>query len=100
MMDYLLAGAVLTAVFAWAVITLGIFASSVRAFYDDYSIGIVIIIFCVGLASLVGLFAFLAYAYDHEDHSDHCGPGTEYRESRHYNPSTRSTHTDWWCEAK
>ena len=34
------------------------------------------------------------------DNSEHCGPGTEYRESRHYNPSTRSAHTDWWCEVK
>ena len=34
------------------------------------------------------------------DNSEHCGPGTGYRESRHYNPSTRSTHTDWWCEVK
>ena len=34
------------------------------------------------------------------DNSGHCGPGTEYRESRHYNPSTRSTHTNWWCEVK
>lgn len=98
-MSYLVAGVAIAAVLAWAVITLGMFAASFIAFSEDYPIRIVIIIFCVGLASLVGLFAFLAYVTDHEDHSDHCGPGTEYRESSKYNPATKTTETHWWCEA-
>lgn len=53
---------------------------------------------------LVGLILFISLVFyvtsTGEDNSEHCGPGTEYRESRHYNPSTRITHTDWWCEVK
>jgi len=54
-----------------------------------------------GLIGLVLVISIVLYATSTSgDNSEHCGPGTEYRESRHYNPSTRSTHTDWWCEAK
>ncbi len=53
---------------------------------------------------VIGLILFLSIAVyvtpKGVDNSEHCGPGTEYRESRHYNPSTQSTHTYWWCETK
>ena len=56
---------------------------------------------CGGLVGLILSISIAIYAIStSDDNSEHCGPGTEYRESRHYNPSTRSTHTDWWCEAK
>lgn len=54
-----------------------------------------------GVIGLILFLSIILYATStSEDNSEHCGPGTEYRESRHYNPSTRSTHTDWWCEVK
>lgn len=57
--------------------------------------------FSSGVIGLILCIALVSYAVStSEDNSEHCGPGTEYRESRHYNPSTRSTHTDWWCEVK
>lgn len=57
--------------------------------------------FSGGVIGLILCIALVSYAFSTlENNSEHCGPGTEYRESRHYNPSTRSTHTDWWCEVK
>lgn len=54
-----------------------------------------------GVIGLILFLSIILYATSTSEHnSDHCGPGTEYRESRHYNPSTRSTHTYWWCEDK
>lgn len=59
------------------------------------------VIFGGGVIGLIICIALVSYAVStSEDNSEHCGPGTEYRESRHYNPSTKSTHTDWWCEVK
>ena len=45
-------------------------------------------------------------AYAHESGGDpRAIPALTYEHfldthARHYNPSTKSTHTDWWCEAK
>lgn len=58
-------------------------------------------IFSGGVIGLILSIALVSYEVSTSgDNSEHCGPGTEYRESRHYNPSTRSTHTDWWCEVR
>lgn len=58
-------------------------------------------IFSGGVIGLILCIALVSYGFSKvENNSEHCGPGTEYRESRHYNPSTRSTHIDWWCEVK
>lgn len=45
-------------------------------------------------------FAALVWGLSSENNADHCGPGTEYRKSTQYNPSTKLTTSTWWCEAK
>lgn len=55
----------------------------------------------IGAAAIVPLITVVVYGVaNFVDNSEHCGPGTVYRESRHYNPATKTTQTDWWCEAK
>ena len=53
----------------------------------------------IAIVSLIVCIPVWAGVFD-EDNAGHCGPGTIYRESSHYNPSTKTTDTDWWCEAR
>lgn len=52
---------------------------------------------CVAMSILIAI-PITAGAFN-TNNAEHCGPGTEYRESRHYNAATKSTQTIWWCEA-
>ena len=98
-MEYMTMAAAAMALIAWLSASAFICISGFEIFHDSWTGGVIILL--VGAASFIGCFATMFYLIDsHDDDSEHCGPGTEYRESRHYNPSTKSTHTDWWCEAK
>lgn len=98
-MEYIIMAAATVAFMAWFTISVFICMFSFEVFYDSWTGGVIILL--VGAASFIGCIATMFYVIDsHDDNSEHCGPGTEYRELRHYNPSTKSTHTDWWCEAK
>ena len=98
-MEYIIMAAATLALMAWLSISVLIFMFGLDVMHDSWKSGVIILL--VGAASFIGFVATMYYAIDsHDDNSEHCGPGTEYRESRHYNPSTKSTHTDWWCEAK
>ena len=98
-MEYIIMAAAAMALIAWFFGSALICIYGFEVFHDSWTGGGIILL--VGAVSFIGCFATMLYLIDsHDDNSEHCGPGTEYRESRHYNPSTKSTHTDWWCEAK
>ena len=98
-MEYIIMAAAMLAFMAWLTISVFICMFGFDVLHDSWKSGAIILL--VGAASFIGCIATIFYAIDsHDDNSEHCVPGTEYRESRHYNPSTKSTHTDWWCEAK
>lgn len=98
-MNFIIMAFLSVAFMAWLFISVGICMSSVDVMRDSLISGIIILL--LGAISLIGCLATLFYIVDsQDDDSEHCGPGTEYRESSHYNPSTRTTHTDWWCEVK
>ena len=98
-MEYIIFAAATMALVAWISVSVLICIFGFEVFHDSWTSGVIILL--VGAASFIGCFATMFYLIDsHDENSEHCGPGTEYRESRHYNPSTRSTHADWWCEAK
>lgn len=99
-MDLIIQAAIVVGIIAWFSISTIVAFKGVEIFVEDFSIsGIVIgLLGVVSLILCVAVFTNLADSSDSNE--EHCGPGTEYRESRHYNPSTRNMHTDWWCEAK
>lgn len=98
-MEYIIMAAAAIALVAWFFVSVLICIYGFEVFCDSWSGGGIILL--VGAVSFIGCFATMFYFIDsHDDNSEHCGPGTEYRESLHYNPSTRSTDTDWWCEVK
>ena len=98
-MEYIIMAAATLALTAWLSISVLICMFGLDVMRDSWKSGVFILL--VGAASFIGFVATMFYVIDsHDDNSEHCGPGTEYRESRHYSPSTKSTNTDWWCEAK
>lgn len=99
-MEYIIQAAIAVGIIAWFSISAIVGFMGIVSFLED---GIIsgLIVGALGVTSLILCIAVFANLVDSsEPNQEHCGPGTEYRESRHYNPSTRSTHADWWCEAK
>lgn len=99
-MDFIIQAAIVVGIIAWfsisAIVAFKGFEISIE---DHFFSGITIC--ALGLTSLIICITVFANLADSSDsNQEHCGPGTEYRESRHYNPSTRNMHTDWWCESK
>ena len=68
----------------------------------NWALGEGIIAFIAWLAGAALLICIPIWTgvFTEDDMSGHCGPGTVYRESSHYNAATKTTDTDWWCEAK
>ena len=99
-MEYIIQAAIVVGIILWFSISAIVGFMGIVSFLEDLIIS-GLIIGALGVTSLILCIAVFANLADSNDsNQEHCGPGTEYRESRHYNPSTRSTHTDWWCETK
>jgi hypothetical protein len=52
------------------------------------------------LVVIAGLSAFGISLIPMGNGSEHCGTGTVYRSTSHYSAATKTSVTDWWCEAK
>jgi hypothetical protein len=97
---YVVAGVVWFAVLV-ALIGAGFLASTELYPDGDYSLATKILAPVVWLLAVVLLICIPIWGgvFD-ENNAEHCGPGTFYRESTQYNVATKSSETEWWCEAR